>query len=358
MIIGILLFILLLGALVLVHEWGHFIVARRLGVKVEEFAFGFPPRIASIVRGGTRYALNLFPIGGYVKIFGESGTNDDKPESFSSRPLWQRFSIIAAGVLMNVVLAWALFSAGHALGLPTVVADDDAAEGARVTIIGISPNSPAERAGIQFGDAISEFTVGGAKFAVNAIEDVQRFVDQHRGEEVIIKVKRGSEEISTDVAPRLNPPPGEGALGIAMARVGIVRSPVWRAPWDGAKTTASAVVGILTAFGHALKDLFSQGKVTADVSGPVGIFMFADQTRRLGISYLIELAGILSINLAILNFLPIPALDGGRVLFLFIEKVRGARVNQRLEHIVHTIGFAVLLTLMLAITYRDIVRIL
>lgn len=357
MFLTILLFILLLGLLVLVHEWGHFVVARKLGVRVEEFAFGFPPRLASYTRRGTRYALNLFPIGGYVKIFGEDGESGKDPQSFSSRPLGQRLAIIVAGVVMNVVLAWLLFSVGHAVGLPTALGEGDAVAG-RVTIIGISPGSPAERAGLRFGDVIAEFKVQNSMLKISAIDDVQELIEAHRGSEVTVIVEREQEIREINVTPRASPPEGEGPLGIAMARVGVVRSPVWRAPWDGLKTTASATVAIVEALARALRELVSEGKTSADVSGPVGIFVFANETRRLGMAYLLELAGLLSVNLALLNVLPIPALDGGRILFLFIEKIRGGiRVPQRLEQAVHTVGFVVLLFLMAAVTYRDIVRI-
>ena len=358
MLLTVILFILLLGLLVLVHEWGHFFVARRFGVRVEEFAFGFPPRLASFVRNGTRYALNLIPIGGYVKIHGEGGEDERDPSSFSSRPIWQRLAIIAAGVVMNVALAWLLFSLGHGLGLPTVLNEGEGAKDARVAIIGVAPGSPAEVAGLRFGDTIQEFKIQDSKFKIESIETVQTLVAEHLGEEIAITIARGKETLEIITTPRREPPPGEGALGIAMARVGIVRAPWWRAPWDGAKTTVSASVAIVSALGNTLRELATEGQVNADVAGPVGIFAFANETRRLGFVYLLELAGVLSVNLALLNILPVPALDGGRILFLFIEGVRGARVKVRLEQAIHTAGFVLLLILMAAITYRDIVRIL
>ncbi len=357
MLLTILLFILLLGLLVLAHEWGHFIVARKLGIRVEEFAFGFPPRLAGITRRGTRYVLNLFPIGGYVKIFGESGESEQNPESFSSRPLWQRLAIIAAGVGMNLVLAWLLFSLGHGLGLPTVLGEGERARDERIAIIGVVPASPAARADIQFGDAISAIRIRNSEFRIQAIDEVQRAVGEHRGEEIVLVLRRGSQTIERALVPRRDAPEGEGPLGIALARLGVIRSPWWRALWDGAKTTASATAAITSALGRIGRDLFAEGRVPAEVSGPVGIFVFANETRQLGIVYLIELAGILSVNLALLNILPIPALDGGRILFLFIEGVRGVRMNERVEQAIHTVGFALLLALMAAITYRDVVRI-
>jgi regulator of sigma E protease len=355
MLLSILIFIILLGVLVLIHEFGHFYVARRFGVRVEEFAFGFPPRIASITKNGVRYALNLIPIGGYVKIYGEGGDDRNDPESFSSRPVWQRAAIIVAGVAMNFALAWVLFSLGHGIGLPTIL-DDDATGSGAVTIVGVAPGSPAESAGVRFGDAITKVEASDGEIAVARIDDVQAFVSDHHGKEITIEFQRGRETLSVRAVPRSSPPEGEGALGIAMARMGVVRSPWWRAPYDGAKTTLSATLAIVNALGTTVRDLFAEGTVSADVSGPVGVFVFANETRQLGLIYLLELAGVFSINLALLNILPIPALDGGRVLFLALEKVRGVRINERVEQAIHTVGFVALLLLMAAITYRDIVR--
>ncbi|OHA08336.1 MAG: hypothetical protein A3B37_03705 [Candidatus Sungbacteria bacterium RIFCSPLOWO2_01_FULL_59_16] len=359
MFIAIFLFILLIGVLVLVHEWGHFFVARKFGVRVEEFAFGFPPRIASVTKNGVRYALNLFPIGGYVKIYGEGGEGSGDPASFSARPVWQRIAIIAAGVVMNAVLAWALFSASHAIGLPTVIEDNDPAPDARVMVIAVDPDSPAGSAGIQFGDVIravrTEEPIGSPR-VVTRVEEVQEFVGAHRGRVVHLELLRGSEEMTIAVLPRENPPEGEGPLGIALVRAGVVRVPWWRAPLEGAKTTGDVLALTARALGDTASRFLSRGEVGTDVAGPIGIFVFANETRQLGVAYFLRLIGVLSVNLALLNILPIPALDGGRVLFLFIEKVRGVRVNERLEQAVHTVGFVLLLLLILSITYRDIVR--
>ncbi len=373
MILTIVFFILLLGALILVHEFGHFFAARKFGVKVDEFGFGFsgkefglnfPPKLFTFRRKGVLYSVNPLPLGGFVKIFGEQGEAEKDPESFISRPIWQRTLIIVAGVVMNIVLAWLLFSLGHGFGLPTAVDESDQVRGAKVTVVGVQPNSPAEVAGLRFGDAIEEIKdqkpvpsrVEGSKIKIDDVEQVQQFIDKNRGEEVFITISRGKDVIDIRVVPRQEPPPGEGPLGIAMARIGVVRSPWWRALWDGAKTTLNAIVAIISALGHIFRDIAVKGEVSSDISGPVGIFVFADQTSRLGLSYLIELAGILSVNLALINILPIPALDGGRVLFLLIERVRGVRVDQRLENIIHTLGFLALMAIMAAITYRDIVR--
>lgn len=358
MLVTVVFFILLLSLLVLAHEWGHFAVARRLRIRVEEFAFGFPPRLWSRVHRRTRFSWNLVPLGGYVRIFGEGGEAQHDPTSFSSRSFGERLAVVVAGVVMNVVLAWLLFSLGHGLGLPTVVGEGDKAAGSRVTIVAVGGGTPAEHAGLEFGDAITEFRIQNVGFKISGVDEVQQLVEAHRGEEITIVVERSGRTLAVQATPRVSPPAGEGALGIAMAQVALVRSPWWRAPWDGLKTTASAALAILQAFGGVLADLFSRGRVSADVAGPVGMFFFADQTRRLGLAYLLEFAGVVSVNLALINILPLPALDGGRVLFLFIEKLRGGvRVNERWEQAIHTIGLVLLLILMAAITYRDVVRI-
>lgn len=355
MILTVLIFIVLLGILVLVHEWGHFFVARKFGIRVDEFAFGFPPRIASFVKNGTRYALNLVPLGGYVKIYGESGEGDTDPTSFSSRPIYQRVAVIVAGVVMNVILAWFLFSAGHTLGLPAVVGDE--VEGGKVSVIGIAPDSPAAVALLHVGDTIVAVGTESEQFQVTTIEEVQEFIDQHRGMPIMVEVERGTETNRLLVTPRLDPPSGEGPLGIAMARVGIIRSPLWRAPLDGARTTYNAFISIAISLGNALKEFVVQQKVPADIGGPVAIFVATDEMVQLGLAYLVMLAAGLSASLALFNVLPIPGLDGGRILFLFLEKIRRAPINQRYEQLAHTMGIVVLLILIALITYRDVVRI-
>lgn len=350
------LVIIVISLLILVHEWGHFYSARKLGVRVEEFGFGFPPKVFSKVRKGIRYSLNLFPFGGFVKIFGEHGEGENDPKSFMSRPAWQRFIILAAGVFMNFVLAWVFFSVGATLGVPTI--SDDDSSGIPVSVIGISHGSPAEKAGLRFGDKILEMKAPGFSLRIESEKDIRDFVDAYRGEEIVLMVGRGDEIKEVKVVPRVEFPEGEGPLGVAIARLTVNKVPFYLAPIEGARTlffstraTASGLFGIA-------KEFFTEGKTSADVSGPVGIFFFADDTRTLGIAYFLQFIGLLSVNLAILNFLPIPALDGGRILFLAIEKVKGSRVDPRIENLAHTIGFALLILLMVLVTYKDVARIL
>ncbi len=351
-----LLVIVVISLLILVHEWGHFYSARKFGVKVEEFGFGFPPKVISRVKNGIRYSLNLFPFGGFVKIYGEHGEGEDDPQSFMSRPAWQRFIMLAAGVFMNFVLAWVFFSVGSALGVPQI--SEGETSGVPVSIIGISSNSPAEAYGFRFGDQILEMRAPDLSLRIEFEKDVRDFVNAYKGEEVIITLRRGKEIKEIRAVPRVSFPEGEGPLGIALARLSIAKVPWFLAPIEGVRmlfrTTGATAEGLFTI----VKEIFMEGKPPVGVSGPVGIFFFADDTRALGVAYFMQFMGILSVNLAILNFLPIPALDGGRILFLAIEKLRRRRVDSKIENIFHTVGFVLLILLMVLVTYRDVARIL
>lgn len=350
------LVIISVSVLILVHEWGHFYSARKLGVKVEEFGFGFPPRLFSLVWRGVRYSLNLLPFGGFVKIFGEHGEGDNDKTSFAGRPGWQRILILAAGVLMNFALAWFLFSANSFIGIPQAVEGREA-EGIPVSIIAVSPNSPAEQTGLKLGDRILEMRSQETSLRIETEDDVRSFIDAYLGEEITLIIGRGrlGEEIKEIIAkPRINPPPGEGSLGIAMARLTVVRAAWYWAPIEGfvmlGRSTGAIAEGLWTLLSQFLA---GEGR-NVPVTGPVGIYFYANDVRSLGLSYFLQFIGILSVNLGILNILPIPALDGGRVLFVLIEKIKGTRVSPKLENMVHAVGFAALVLLMILVTYKDI----
>lgn len=350
------LVIVLISLLILVHEWGHFYSARKLGVKVEEFGFGFPPRIFSFVRKGIRYSFNLLPLGGFVKIFGEHGEGKGEMSSFIARPAWQRFIILTAGVFMNLVLAWVLFSIGSGLGVPQLAEDN--AEGLPVTVLTVLPGSPAEQAGLRFGDEVLEIRGQGLSLRVESEEDIREFADAYRGEEIIMVVRREDEIREVKVTPRINVPAGEGPLGIALGRLEVIKEPWYLAPLAGAQTVGRSILTTLRGLGMIIGEIFMEGKTGAAVSGPVGIFFFAQDSQVLGLSFFLQFVGILSVNLAILNFLPIPALDGGRILFLLLEKIKGRRINPHIENMVHMVGFVLLILLMVLVTFQDIARII
>ncbi len=357
MLTTIIIFILILGLLIFVHEFGHFVAAKRAGIKVEEFALGFPPRIFGVKKGETIYSLNLLPIGGFVKIYGEEGKPTDKQLSeghdegraFYDKPIRTRAVILIAGVAMNLLLAAFLLSAGYWLGLPSVV-DDQAAEleEAKIQITQVAFDSPASRAGIKIGDTITKF---------KTVEEVQKFVDEHKGQEITMTIQRGDEALEKTLVPRVNHPENEGPLGIALARTAIVSYPWYRALIMGLTSTVSLVWLIITALGGLLWQLITTGRLAIEIAGPVGIFNLTGQATQLGFIYLLQLTALISINLAVINILPFPALDGGRLLFLAIEKIKGSPVSQKIERFANTAGFVILILLMIVVTWRDIVRI-
>jgi len=353
--VTLILIIFFISILILVHEWGHFYSAQRLGVKVEEFGIGFPPALFSRMKNGVRYSFNALPFGGFVKIFGEHGEGEKNKASFASRPVWQRFIILAAGVFMNFFLAWVLFSLGAGIGIPQII--DEQTHGVPVSIIGVSPRSPADHAGLRFGDQVIEMRgPDGVTLRIESEKDVRDVTAAYRGEEITIFAKRGNVLKEFHITPRVSSPEGEGPLGVSIAWLTVARSPWYEAPIDGLRTLGRSVLVTVEGLGLILSDLFSKGKVPAEVSGPVGIFFFAQDIRSLGFAYFLQFIGILSVNLGVLNFLPIPALDGGRVLFLIFEKIKGRRISPELENRIHTIGFALLIILTLLVTYHDIIR--
>ncbi|MDP3772228.1 MAG: M50 family metallopeptidase [bacterium] len=350
-----LLVILFVSVLILVHEWGHFYAARALGVRVDEFGFGFPPRVVSWMRGGVRYSLNALPLGGFVKIYGEQGEGENDGASFAARSARVRFTILFAGIFMNILLAWIFFSVGAAAGVPSVGDLDDTSLPVSVTTV--APGSPAERAGLRFGDQILELRAAdGHSLRVEQLADIRTFADAYKGEEIILAVRRGDVVREVRVTPRTSYPDGEGPLGIALDRITIVRILWYRAPIAGAETLWRGTMATAVGLTELVKKIFVRTAAPLEVSGPVGIYFLAQDTRMLGLSYFLQFLGVLSLNLGILNFLPIPALDGGRILFLLVEKIKGSRVNPHVEGIIHTVGFFVLIVLMIVVTYKDVIK--
>ena len=346
----IILFLITLAILILSREFGHFIVAKKSGVRVDEFGFGFPPNIAKFKKGETTYSLNLIPFGGFVKIHGEEGQDAQDTRSFGSKPIWTRSLIISAGVIFNIALAWILITAGFFVGMPVGVSS--APKGAeiknqKVVILQIAKNSPAETAGILAGDELIGFS---------QVEEVSNFINQNAGKEIEIKYKRNGEILSANITPRVNPPKGEGAIGIAMDGVGTVKLPIHRAIIEGAVMTYNIVIGTaVSLFGFVVGAIKGTVGLSA-ISGPIGIAGIAGSAAKFGFVYFLSFIAFLSINLAIINILPFPALDGGRLLFLLIEKIKGSPVSPKISSVVHGAGMAILLTLMLVITYRDILK--
>ncbi|MEA3273247.1 MAG: RIP metalloprotease RseP [Patescibacteria group bacterium] len=378
MILTLLAFALILGLLIFVHEMGHFLVARMMGVKAEEFGFGFPPRIFGVVynkkyrkwefvkgnkplkRKNTIYSLNWIPLGGFVKIFGENGLEKDAKKdssNFANKPIWQRTSILAAGVAMNFLAAALILSVGFKIGLPEAVEDDSQVSGSsRIHIVAVAPDSPAYEMQLKPGDEITQLTAGTETVAPQKVAEVVSFLGDLEGEEMLMEVKRGDNVYRLKGTPRENAPLGEGALGITLTRTEIVAYPLLTSLKMGFVATYDMTKAMLSALGGMIRDLISDGKVKGDVAGPVGIVVLTNQMAEMGFIYLLQFAAILSINLAIINILPIPALDGGRILFLIVEKIKGSPVSQAVEQRIHLGGFYLLIALMIFITVRDVFK--
>lgn len=354
-----LIFIVVIGILVFVHEFGHFIFAKRAGMKVEEFGFGFPPRIWGIKKGETIYSINLIPFGGFVKILGEEGEYRNDPRSFSAKPFGDKLKVIVAGVTMNFLLAVFLLMLVNFLGLRIGIIDEQTAASAQdkqIQVIQIAENSPADAAGLQLLDEIKGFRIDGMTTVVGTVEETQYLIKQNTGKTVIILLERSGEPLEREIVPRANPPQGQGALGISLALTGVVSYPWYEAVWRGVYDAVIIAINTVIGYGLLFKSLIFEGRLIADVSGPIGIANLTGQAARIGLNYLMQFTALISINLAILNIIPFPALDGGRAVLIIVEKLKGSPINKRVEQSINTIGFALLISLMLYVTFKDIAR--
>lgn len=333
----ILIVIIGISVLILIHEFGHFLAARKFGVLVEEFGFGFPPRLFSRRIGETLYSLNLLPFGGFVRLYGENQWEELNAEKrargFFVQPAWKRSLIIIAGVAMNFFLGWMLMSLIFAVGTPRAVVVSD-----------ILPESPAEQAGILPNDQFKDFQSG---------EDFISFIDQNRGKEIVLDINRQGETLEIKVTPRVS---GEGALGVAVVEAGVERHSLPASVWEGLKASVATIAGILVAFANLFWGLITQGRLMVDFVGPIGIFGIANQAGSMGFIYLVQLVALISLNLAVLNIFPFPALDGGRFLFVVIEKIKGSPLRPEFERSANAIGFLLLLVLIVVVTVRDVVH--
>lgn len=352
MILTIIVFIFAIGLFVFFHELGHFIAAKKAGVKVEEFAFGFPPTICKKKVGETVYALNAIPIGGYVKLFGED-SDIKNTRSFSSKSIWSRFWIIFAGVLMNFIFAWVLFVIGYNIGMPTTSIAPENIKSKQIQsqliISSTLNNSPAQKAGLAQGDTI--IAIDNQK--VISPTQLSETTKNKKGQTVSIEISRYGAIKNYQIKLDNSKTP----LGIEYLEATKVKVGFFQSFYYGFLEVVGIFWMILLALGNLFKAIFTPASVSESVTGPIGIWFLFQTAVKLGWVYVIQLVALISVNLAIINFLPFPALDGGRFMFLLIELFRGGKkVNAKIEGIVHTIGFAILILLMILITYRDIVH--
>jgi regulator of sigma E protease len=349
MIIDIIVFIAILALLVIAHECGHFFVARRFGMFVSEFGIGLPPKLFSKKVGEVEWSVNALPVGGFVKIPGEDGADEElldprakdvpRERLFSSKPIWQRVLVLAAGVTANFLIGWIVLAAVFMMG--------SADRG--VVITEVSDSSPAAEAGIRAGDRILEY------------ESVDQFVSavhDRAGSEMSLRILRGDEELDFTMIPRVNPPQGEGALGVGLSEGGFERRPFFSAVTEGLSYAARIFSTIYVLLFDLIAGVFGGENVLQNLSGPIGIFQATSQASGMGLEYLLYLIVLISLNLAALNIFPFPALDGGRIVFLIIEKIKGSPVPLKAQYIVNAAGLLLLMSLFVWVSVQDVLKLI
>ena len=360
MLVTILVFLLILSVLVLVHELGHFLMAKKLGIKVEEFGFGLPPRLFGIKKGETIYSINWLPIGGFVKLYGEddagSGSIKVKKQTskitnlkkaFFARPAWQKILVVTAGVVMNFLLAVVIISyLFSAVGVSV--------PGDKVLVSQVLDNSPAKQAGLKAGDTVK--SINGIKLTSG--QQLVSITKKNLGQTIKLEVSGKDAKTRTlEVVPRVKYPSNEGPMGIAISsNVEVKKYPWYLAPFLGTmealKMSWLIASGLLSMF----YQLIFSGVVPKGVAGPVGIAELTGQFVAIGPNAVLSFVALLSLNLAILNILPFPALDGGRLLFIIIGLIGGKRISEKYEAYAHAIGMIILIGLIVLITINDLIR--
>lgn len=364
----IILFILVLVALIVVHEFGHFVVAKLSGMRVDEFGIGYPPRAWGFKKGETEYTLNWLPFGGFVRIYGEDEQDRveaqaESARAFGSRPRILQALVLIAGIAMNLIFAWALLTTSLALGTTRALTPEEAAMAHDVSLLvaDVLPGSPAAEAGLKPGDSITLATIGSRNYTTL---DPAAFTDFIAGdtnnEPLTIHVDRNGEQLTLTATPRtgvIESNPSRAALGIAVATAGTVAVPLLKAPWEALKLTWELTKETAVGLWHFFSSIATFTADLSQVSGPVGIAGAVGQASSHGLASLLALTAIISINLALINLLPIPALDGGRLLFVIIESIIRRPLPASAARIVNMVGFGMLILLMLVVTASDVFKI-
>jgi regulator of sigma E protease len=356
------LFLIILSALVIVHELGHFSVAKYFGIRVDEFGLGYPPRAKKLFRWkNTDFTLNWLPFGGFVKIFGESYAESNGTEkasdSFQHKNRGIQAAVLVAGVVGNFLFAWLLISLGFISGVPAPAGMDLPVKDPQTVITVVLPGSPADKGGLKTGDAILSLSRNAVPVASVTPESASAFITTSFSP-IEFTVKRGDEVSKKLVTPEAGIIGEKPAVGISMETVGIVKLPVHQAIWQGLKTTSLLTLATAEALGGFIMEAVTGKADLSSVTGPVGLVGMVGDVSELGFGYLLTFTALISINLCIINLLPFPALDGGRLLFVAIEAIIRRPIPPRVFNTLNTAGFALLIFLMILVTIHDVGNIL
>ncbi len=351
----ILIFLIVIVALVVIHELGHFFVAKAFGIRVEEFGVGYPPRAKKMFTWkGTLFTLNWLPFGGFVKIYGEENQSENSQSSFAYQKLWKRVLVVLAGIAANMMLAIVLYALSLGIGfLSTSGAfPQSASVGPSQTIVaGVDKDSPASKSGLMLGDVITELSAAGKTEKPADFSGVVSFVKNHPSDAITFSIVRHNTP-QTIVAT-----PVRGAVGISLADVVRIKMPFWKAVGTAIPYTFKQFGFILASLKGLIVGSFGGGNgVLAEVSGPVGIAQVAGQAYALGFGSFLAFVALISVNLAVINLLPFPALDGGRCILECFSKNGRSRIPNRLVSAINQVSFLLLIIFMLYVTYHDIIR--
>ncbi len=359
------LFLLILIVLVIVHEFGHFIVAKLTNMRVDEFAFGFPPRLFSKKKGETTYSINALPLGGYVSIWGENGGEEDAiakthPRAFSNRPWWAQLLVLLAGVTMNMILAWVIF-VGISFGEVRMSVDDEKygkfVKNASLMVMESKEESPAYKAGIIPGSVLLQVTSNDKNATLATPESLISFIGEHQNDPIFILYKKPDDVVSsTTIAAVFGIVENKKAIGVSVESVGVVETTILQAFAIGTEKTYEVTMLTFEGLSTLVTSLFEGESVIDSLSGPIGIAKIVGQTSTYGYAAVLTLVALLSINLAIFNALPLPALDGGRFVVVIIETIIKKRIPFKYYSWANMVGFSLLLLLLVVVTVNDIGR--
>lgn len=362
------LFFAVLFVLILVHEWGHFIVAKKTGMRVDEFGIGFPPKLFGFKKGETEYTFNALPIGGFVRIWGENydeetnGLNENEgSRAFSARPKWAQALVLVAGVAMNIIFAWFLLSAALMIGVPSAADENEPGANASLTIMGVLPDSPAAEAGIPAGATVLSLSTDSSTLASPSPSSFRDFIVDNAGQDVKVIYEKGSEvteAVMMAEAGIVSDDNERPAIGVSLSYTEIAKEPIHRALYLGAIATWDSLLAIAKGLTSLLAQTVTGTADFSQVAGPIGIAGLVGDAAEFGWTSLMLFTAMISLNLAVINLLPVPALDGGRLVFVAIEAVTKKEIPPIWAMRVNMVGFAFLMLLMILVTYGDITKLI